>query len=425
MNLPGEDERWKSLLMASTKAFVDRRFDEMQRLIEAALAEAEKFGPEDIRVSIASAAMAEWYDHLGKHRKAQPYWDRFLAIMEKDARGGHAGFGAIYEKLGLHYHSMACYDEAECAYKQSLAMTEALGKDSIQAMSAREGLAQLYMAQGRFPEAEETFEQVLALLEKQFGTEHPFIAGTLGHLAHLYRAQDRYDEAERVGRQGLAILERQGQGEHIWMAMLLSNLASIQEKRQDYAGAEALIRRSLAIARKYYGPRHPDVGDYFGRLARISYKQGKYRRADRYLAFSLRILKALGAKHPRLVKEVQNLATFFLEAGDLEIGRSLLKETLAVLSSTLGMHHPETTSVAFQLAVVTHALQEYIEAERLYRRALAVWEELLGPDNPWVAEALEKYAELLRQTNRAGKANEMALRAKAIRHGQEEKKAKS
>lgn len=255
MNSPGNEERWTELLAASAKAFADRHFDEMEPLIRAALAEAEKFGPDDIRVAIALAALAEWHDHLRKHRKAQPFWDRFLTILEKEPSKRPVAFGPLYEKLGLHYHSMARYDEAEAAYKKSLAMSEGTGgKENIQATSALEGLAQLYVAQGRFPEAEETFEQVLAILEKQLGPEHLFIAATLGHLAQLYRAQDRNEEAERLSRRGLAMLERQGQGEHIWMAMLLGNLASIQEKRKDYAGAEALIEQALAIAGKYYGP---------------------------------------------------------------------------------------------------------------------------------------------------------------------------
>lgn len=112
------------------------------------------------------------------------------------------------------------------------------------------------------------------------------------------------------------------------------------------------------------------------------------------------------------------MATFFLESGDLANGRALLKKILAVLTRTQGPAHPETIAVAFHLAAVYHAMEKYNKAEKLYRRALAVWEEVLGPDNLRLAEVREKYAELLHQTNRAEQAEEMASRARAIRSRQ-------
>ena len=58
---------------------------------------------------------------------------------------------------------------------------------------------------------------------------------------------------------------------------------------------------------------------------------------------------------------------------------------------------------------------KYAEAEPLYRRSLAILEKALGPEHPDVAESLVNYAELLRETGREDKAEEMEARAKAIR----------
>lgn len=55
------------------------------------------------------------------------------------------------------------------------------------------------------------------------------------------------------------------------------------------------------------------------------------------------------------------------------------------------------------------------EAESLYERLLAIWETVLGPRHPHVAESLEKYASLLRESRRDTEAAKLEARAKAIR----------
>ncbi len=50
-----------------------------------------------------------------------------------------------------------------------------------------------------------------------------------------------------------------------------------------------------------------------------------------------------------------------------------------------------------------------------YQRSLAIRENALGPEHPDVAQTLENYAALLRQTGRSADATKMEARAKAIR----------
>ncbi len=67
------------------------------------------------------------------------------------------------------------------------------------------------------------------------------------------------------------------------------------------------------------------------------------------------------------------------------------------------------------LASLHQAQGNYAEAEPLYRRSLAIREKALGPEHPDVAQSLDNYAALLRETGRADEAAEMEARAKAIR----------
>ncbi len=65
--------------------------------------------------------------------------------------------------------------------------------------------------------------------------------------------------------------------------------------------------------------------------------------------------------------------------------------------------------------MLTGAQGRYAEVEPLFQRALAINEKALGPEHPDVAQSLENYAALLRQTARAYEAKRMEARAKAIR----------
>ena len=54
-------------------------------------------------------------------------------------------------------------------------------------------------------------------------------------------------------------------------------------------------------------------------------------------------------------------------------------------------------------------------AERLFKRALAIWEKAHGPDHPNVAATLAGLAKLYRITNRIAEAEKLEQRAAKIR----------
>jgi tetratricopeptide (TPR) repeat protein len=67
------------------------------------------------------------------------------------------------------------------------------------------------------------------------------------------------------------------------------------------------------------------------------------------------------------------------------------------------------------LGLVYAAQGRYPAAERLYTRALAIFERALGPDHPAVAQSLTNLAALYRVTDRITAADELDRRAAGIR----------
>ena len=64
-------------------------------------------------------------------------------------------------------------------------------------------------------------------------------------------------------------------------------------------------------------------------------------------------------------------------------------------------------------AVLYKSQKQYAKAEPLYRRALPIFEQALGPTHPKVATCRANYAQLLRQMKRTAEA--VALEARANR----------
>ncbi|CAN0388402.1 unnamed protein product, partial [Ascophyllum nodosum] len=63
----------------------------------------------------------------------------------------------------------------------------------------------------------------------------------------------------------------------------------------------------------------------------------------------------------------------------------LYKRALAILEETLGPDHPKVASSLNNLAILLASQGKYDDAEPLYKRAFAIFEETLSPDHPEVA----------------------------------------
>jgi tetratricopeptide (TPR) repeat protein len=75
---------------------------------------------------------------------------------------------------------------------------------------------------------------------------------------------------------------------------------------------------------------------------------------------------------------------------------SYLMRALAIYEQVLGPNHPDTASSLNNLAALYGNQGQYAEAESLLQRALAIYEQVLGPDHPDTASNLNKLAALYR-----------------------------
>ncbi len=147
--------------------------------------------------------------------------------------------------------------------------------------------------------------------------------------------------------------------------------------------------------------------------------QGKYARAEPLAKRELAIYETvLGPEHPDVALGLDRLAGLYTVMGRYSQAESLAKRALAIWDKNLDPRFPN--EALDTLAELYHVQGRHAEAESFYKRSLAM-REALRPGHPIVAQVLEKYAVLLRDTGRDVEAAKMEARAKAIqaKHAEE------
>jgi CHAT domain-containing protein/Tfp pilus assembly protein PilF len=151
-------------------------------------------------------------------------------------------------------------------------------------------VANVYLSQGKYGEAEGLYQRALAIREKALGRDHLEVANSLIGLAFVYRDQGRYGEAEGVYQRALAIKEKALGRDHHDVANPLIGLATVYRDQGRYGEAEGLDRRALAIYEKARGQDHPDVAGTLDNLAILFAAAGN---RDTALVYSRRATAAV------------------------------------------------------------------------------------------------------------------------------------
>jgi tetratricopeptide (TPR) repeat protein len=144
-------------------------------------------------------------------------------------------------------------------------------------------------------------------------------------------------------------------------------------------------------------------------------ERGEYARAEQLLLSALGEAEGSGRRDIRLAASLNNLAVLYEARNELGRAEGLYRQALAIQEQLLGPTHPAVALGLGTLAELQRRRGQYAQAEPLFRRALAAQEQALGSMHPSLARTLDRLAALLRQTGREGEAAGLEARAQDIR----------
>jgi tetratricopeptide (TPR) repeat protein len=197
-----QETLWSTWRNGGLQALQEGRLADAERLLIAALEQAEKFGPEDLRVADAANDLAVVYATAGRATEAELLFIRALAIGEKGLGADHPGVGATVQNLGILYATQQKYREAEPLLKRALEINlTRFGVNHTRTALTLKTLSSFYAIQGQLAEAERFIHKSLAILEAaHVGERDPQMTATLEVLAAILRNTNREREATEVER---------------------------------------------------------------------------------------------------------------------------------------------------------------------------------------------------------------------------------
>jgi len=267
------------------------------------------------------------------------------------------------------------------------------------------GLAALYAR--NYPEAEEHLEESLKVWRRKQAEAQAKIAERAFFLGQSRYEQGKYREAAAAYQESI---EAGGEND-----LKLTNLGSALLEAGDLQGAGPHFKRALELSEKSLGAEHPDVATDLNNLAGLYDAQGRYGEAEPLYQRALRIWeKTLGTEHPDVAMVLDNLAGLYDAQSRYREAEPLHQRSLRIREKVLGAEHPDTATSLSNLAGLYESQGRYSEAEPLYQRSLKIREKVFGAEHPDVANSLHNLAALYESQGRYSAAEPLYQRALRI-----------
>ena len=315
------------------------------------------------------------------------------------------------------------------------------------------------LKQGEYAEALPLAKKVLRLTEQQKGRNHTDTAIALHNLAGAYLKQDDHASAAPLFRRALTIYEMTYGKDNPRLVTTLDNLAEAYDKQGKYLLALSLYQRKLEIQEGWLGKDHPDVASTLLRMAgpHISMgviaqsRQTSRREFSSAAALAKRALAiseaAFGKDDPRVAIALTQLSTAHNALGDTSSAAALMSRALAIREAAYGKDSPEaevsrtilelinkkdktdsapaeksdnSTSSAKELDIISEEIDtllrqgEYAKSIPLLKKAIRLFEQEYGHDNPVTGTFLSLLGASYLQTNKHYAAVSAYLRALKI-----------
>lgn len=174
-----------------------------------------------------------------------------------------------------------------------------------------------------------------------------------------------------------------------------------------YDTATSSLKDSLKQREEKFATAQKDVADAAFFLGQSLYEQGRYKESA--AAFQ-RCLEIRGDD----ARLLNNTALSLKLAGEYASAEPLYRRALAIGEKTLGPDNPNVATGLSNLGALLQAEGDYAGAEPLYQRALTIHERAFGPDHPSVATDLNNLGLLLEANGNYPGAESLYRQALAI-----------
>ena len=355
----------------------------------------------------------------GREVRVVDVLDRTQGRVEGRFDGQPEVAAAVRHTLGVTYHELGLYDEAEGHLRHALALRERLhGPRHADVAETQGRLARTLQRAGSYGPADSLFRLALDTDRALFGEAHTRTAERLSDLGTVLWEQGEYAAAEPYLRDALALEEQLRGPDHDQVALSLGNLATLLSDLGQNEEAERLYRRELAILRTNHGDDHPSVPQALSHIGIIRDDLEDHAGAVALHTEALALFRQIkGDAHPDVGYAMNNLASAKAYLGDIEDAVALQREAAVIYEAALGPDHPNLGIQYNNMAATRRQQGDLAGAEADYRRAVEIWRAGLPPGHPYLGYGLSNLGAVLLAQERPREALPLLREAYDLRAG--------
>lgn len=278
------------------------------------------------------------YDEAGLYPSAAYWYRKSVAVCQQSFPVNDACLPITLLRLGQSLQANGDTRDAEPNIRQAIqASDHVFGPNAPVSWRGYAGLALVLINTGRFAEAERVLPQALALAKRDANPD--VNVATVKYVsALLYRQTGKFPLAEDTLRESIALVQKvQGNAGSMSIFPRLA-LASIMSLSGQSAAAEPIARNAVEAERTLLGSErsnHPLLSAARVALATIDLELGKNREAEELLRTSLDAdKKYLGPNHPSVAVDEMTLAKLLRTAGRQQEAVGLLQDAYRIGHTT-------------------------------------------------------------------------------------------
>lgn len=196
------DARQLSLLLDSlgTIYAAQELYDKAVTSFEESLAVREEgLGKCSLLVAVSLNKLATLAVRQEKSDRAEELLKRSLDVVNEVSGPDHPNTAAVKANLADLYQEDSRLEEAEVLYRDAIRIwTESPDDDPMRQVIGQNALGRLYLVQQRYDEAREQFEQVLALLERHYAPDHPYVTQAINNIGVLEEELGKQAQVDEV-----------------------------------------------------------------------------------------------------------------------------------------------------------------------------------------------------------------------------------
>ncbi len=350
-------------------------------------------------------SMGRVYINLGLFTQAQSLLEKAVAIRQRLFGLRNRATLEAMDMVGWVLTEEGKYTDAAKIEEEIFPIRKQLfGLEDPDTLSSGLNLASALSGLGRLEDSVKLDREMIAI-RRRLKPEDKDTLIEMSNMAVTLDDLGRYHEAEQIYLEVITILDRTQGPEHPYTIKVRSNLANVYDEEGRVADAEKMTRELLEIRRRVLGPEHLDTLTNAGDVATLLYEQKQYTEAEKLHREVLTSQQRVGGlEHPRTLATMNNLANDLIALGRYREGEQLIRQTVEIQRRTLGPEQPDTLVSIGTLATVIRKEGRYAEAEKVTRDSLVVERRVFGDSHPncaWSIYNLAAIAVARHQTDQA------------------------